>query len=140
MHAPLTRLAPPYHWLVDEAGAYLHFGAGCCASVSRRGGAWTTVIRFQRHTHEARCGSIVQGMHWIERWFEKQKGKGPPGLLAKGPRWYERRVRHAWERELEREILAPARPCAAPSIVRPPRFDVDQVLPRKPMAETLTTF
>ena len=76
-HAKPTRPLPPAcRWLLQDGSAHLFWNAGCIAMVyvDPRAGGCQSVIQWQRVRHVARCGSIAQGMQWIERWMEKRAG------------------------------------------------------------------
>lgn len=81
-------------WAVQADAAQLHYNYGCVAYIVRINGKLHTVIRWQGRMHEARCGSLAQGMRWIERWIEKRKGW--PTLRPE--RWYDRVDRERRER------------------------------------------
>lgn len=93
---------PPtgYHWRFEHDAAYLDYNAGNVASVRRRrdGKLWTR-IRFRQQTHEAPCGSVQQGVRWINRWIERQPGFPGGGKVH----WYDRLPDTA---HLQRELLA----------------------------------
>jgi hypothetical protein len=80
-------LSASYRWTFDGSAAFLDYNAGNVASVRQVGGKWQTRIQWAGHIHIGPCGSMEQGRRFIERWVEKRSG--PPGLLAKGPRWYD---------------------------------------------------
>lgn len=81
-------LESPYRWYFIEGAAYLDYNAGNVASVKPAGGRYRTTIRFRGHVHEGACGSLEQGMRWVDRWIAKH-----PGWPGKRPeRWYDRAI------------------------------------------------
>jgi hypothetical protein len=91
-------LPHPFRWYEHGDAAFLDYGAGNVASVRLVDGKWRTQVRWGPHEPLfGHCGSREQGMRFIERWVAKRTA--PPGLMAKGPRWYDdpRRERRAIE-------------------------------------------
>lgn len=87
--APVRPLPSACYWTLDEGDpdrAHLYWNQGCIGYVSRKGGHLVSVIQWRQRVLEARCGSVAQGMRWIERWVEKREGFPGGGEL----RWYER--------------------------------------------------
>jgi hypothetical protein len=77
---------PNCRWRTESDRAHLHWNAGCIAYVVPDGDRFRTVIQWQQRVHEARCGSLAQGMRWIERWMDKRTGLPGMGKV----RWYDR--------------------------------------------------
>lgn len=81
-------LSQSYRWSFADGAAFLDYNAGNVASVRLVDGKWRTQVRWGPHEPLfGHCGSMEQGMRFIERWVAKRSG--PPGLMAKGPRWYD---------------------------------------------------
>lgn len=83
-HSPLP---PPYVWRIDEASAYLDFNYGNVAHVirGRESQRFRTVIQFRQKRHEGPCGSITQGVYFIERWIAARGGLPGGGKVH----WYD---------------------------------------------------
>ncbi|BCT93533.1 hypothetical protein LYSHEL_25570 [Lysobacter helvus] len=95
--APSRPLPPACRWLLQPDSAHLLWNAGCIAMVytDQRAGCCQSVIQWQQVRHIARCGSIEQGMRWIDRWMEKRGGLPGSGTrrAVSLPAWA-RWVRH----------------------------------------------
>jgi len=67
-------LNPNCRWRVEEDRAFLDWNYGCIAYVVPKDGRFLSVIQWQQRTHQAPCGSVAQGMRWIERWMAHRRG------------------------------------------------------------------
>jgi hypothetical protein len=67
-------MKPACRWIETEAGAVLHWHYACIATVKRRGDHFETCVEWQGHEHTGRAGSLGQGIRYVTRWVEAQKG------------------------------------------------------------------
>src|SRR6478672_4138668 len=82
-----TSLSPPYRWRIETDAAFLDFNWGNVATIRRHGRRFRTCIKFRQHVHEGTCGSIQQGVYFIESWL---LARGPGALPGGGKvHWYE---------------------------------------------------
>jgi hypothetical protein len=82
---PIRPLPTACWWNIECDRAHLHWNFGCIAYVVPRAGKYQTVIQWRQHIHQAPAGSLSQGIRWIERWVEIQRGT--PGGGKK--RWHD---------------------------------------------------
>jgi hypothetical protein len=86
MRVPPTRPLPTScYWILGADSAHLYWNEGCIGYVAPQRGRLTSVIQWRQRVLAAPCGSVAQGMRWIERWVEKRKGFPGGGK----PRWYD---------------------------------------------------
>jgi hypothetical protein len=112
MRVPPTRALPAScYWIRGADCAHLYWNEGCIGYVAPQRGRLTSVIQWRQRVLAAPCGSIEQGMRWIERWIEKRKGFPGGGK----PRWYDNLPRREFSTEFyETPKTRRARPEASP--------------------------
>jgi hypothetical protein len=79
-------LNPNCRWRIQPDRAHLDWNAGCIAYVVPQGDRFLSVIQWQQRVHQAPCGSVAQGMRWIDRWMAHRTGLPGMGKV----RWYDR--------------------------------------------------
>jgi hypothetical protein len=92
---PARSLPRACYWIRGADCAHLYWNEGCIGYVAPQRGRLTSVIQWRDRVLAAPCGSVDQGMRWIERWVEKRKGFPGGGT----PRWYERLPRSEFSAE-----------------------------------------
>jgi hypothetical protein len=86
-------LPPPYEWRITPTSAHLDYRYGCVAFVlpDRLLGKYRSVIEWRGRVLEARCGSVAQGVRWIDRWIAAQGDRMPTNVRRWDVGYRERR-------------------------------------------------
>lgn len=84
-------LPEPYAWRITPTSAHLDYRYLCVAFVLPDRTRFRSVIQWRGRTHEAPCGSVAQGVRWIERWIAAQGDRMPTNVRRWDVAYRERR-------------------------------------------------